>query len=163
MQLVKDDRKAVATRKKPEAAEAKPKGKGGKDKASLKAMTFDEGEQALAPEAKVAKRKVADEGVLARGDSGPEVLALQQALLRLSKEGHNGDKSLVAYFKAAFDPGPLNGKFSAKVEAAVKELQRNCMLPMDGVYDEGTAACMAQVIDALGQVDAKKGGKAKGD
>lgn len=161
----RDDARTNKTRKPAEGATAKPKGKGGKkDKAALKGMTFAEGEQALAPEAEQpTRRKVANEGVLARGDQGPEVLALQQALLRLSLEGHAGDHSLVAYFKAAYDPGALNGKFTAKVEAAVKELQRNCMLPMDGIYDEGTASCMAQVLEALDQASADKGGKKKGD
>jgi len=135
------------------AAEAAPKVEKGKDKAALKAMSFAEGESTLAPQG-------AEQGDLKKGSKGPRVVALQKALQRIAKSGAMGDKSLVPYFKAAFGVD-ADGEYGAATERAVIELQRNAMLPMDGVYEEGTAAALDEVIAALDQYAPEKPGKAE--
>jgi peptidoglycan hydrolase-like protein with peptidoglycan-binding domain len=63
---------------------------------------------------------------LRRGSSGAEVLELQRSLAR---EG--------------FDPGPLDGKFGAGTERAVRAFQRAQGLEVDGVVGRQTRAALA--------------------
>jgi lysozyme len=56
---------------------------------------------------------------------GPKVLAIQQALL-----------------DAGFDPGPLDGQFGPRTEAAVINFQNSCGLTADGEVGPQTAAAL---------------------
>jgi peptidoglycan hydrolase-like protein with peptidoglycan-binding domain len=121
-----------------------------KAKSDLKAMSFAEGEKALAPEA--AKPKAVGAGKkdgLSLGSHGAEVSALQAKLARLSKEAE-----VDADFKALLDPGKIDGKFGARLEAAIKALQSNNQLPMTGLYDAATAAALDDELSVLDQMRA---------
>ena len=68
--------------------------------------------------------------ILKRGMSGPEVLALQQALL-----------------DHGFDPGTIDGEFGGGTEAAVLAFQRSEVLLADGVAGPRTQAALGLIQD----------------
>lgn len=130
---------------------------GSAKKAGLGAMSFADAENALSPSggasAKLDKStrpaKSAKKGELRLGDEGAEVTALQLKLKRMSKEAE-----VDAEFKAEFNPGKIDGKFSARTENAVRAVQSNNNLPMTGVYDAATASALTQELSFLDQMKA---------
>jgi peptidoglycan hydrolase-like protein with peptidoglycan-binding domain len=76
-------------------------------------------------------------GALKRGDSGPEVKAMQALLLKWDPE------CLPEY--------GADGDFGRDTEDAVKAFQSDYRLPEDGVYGNNTHAALMTAIDNAGQ------------
>lgn len=120
-------------------------------KTQLKAMSYEQGAAALAPkDAKGGGEKAG----LKRGDRGPEVVALQTALKRMSLEAQ-----VDAEFKAMFDPGVIDGVYGGGVAEAVKAIQSNNNLDMTGVYDAETAQALADDLSYLDMMQASMRGE----
>lgn len=83
-----------------------------------------------------------EEKKIERGMKGDDVERLQKELKKLG-----------------YDPGPIDGKFGPKTEAAIKEFQKKKKLEEDGIVDPKTAkainaALRPPVVD-LGRQEAK--------
>lgn len=89
---------------------------------------------AAAPKPAAAEKEAAGKPVLRRGDTGAAVRELQEALKRL---GH--------------DPGPVDGVFGAKTEAAVKAFQRAAGIAVDGVVGPVTWSKLEAALEAKQQ------------
>lgn len=74
-----------------------------------------------------------DDGALRRGDKGPEVKAMQEALIKAGW---------------SFPKYGADGDFGAETEANVRGFQRTEGLPVTGVYDAATKAALMAKIDA---------------
>lgn len=77
------------------------------------------------------------ERLLRSGDSGPDVTLLQEGLVKL---GYN-----IGTYGAA--KNGVDGKFGAKTDAAVRELQKKYALKVDGIYGPKSHAVLMEALE----------------
>jgi peptidoglycan hydrolase-like protein with peptidoglycan-binding domain len=70
-----------------------------------------------------------EENMLQRGSSGKEVKKMQEALKR-----------------AGFSPGPIDGIFGPKTEAAVRKFQEYAKVKVDGIVGPKTMGALDKVV-----------------